>query len=1171
MAPSGMFSYLRSHHKRSHSPPSSRPARHSSTSPPLQSPGSVVSPVSLSDRESTKSHSPVSPLPQPPCSLPTVDGQSSLDGGAGSTPSPPAQGEKNENLEQQRSRSQILSNSSKSSQITGSFQNTPSTMAASYATQTPLKTPPKTPSSHSKFGRSKLNLLNPMSLLARRRTSPSPNLLSHSTLDKGIIMPSLDFPDDYDPRIRGKGVHDFSAPRTRRTAPHIDLTAISNGKTESFSNPKQLLGDGIDPSSGRGYESTVGGRSGERERTPVFKEHFGDEVLSESELRQKLREDRIEILYAEAKSKELLAPSFQTSSLQTNKPLHLSTQISRTPPIPAKDPPPPQSKPRLPERPGALPIVKTDLLNDLRNKELPDIPDEEVIDTTFLDSPARRSLSAKSHRSRGVSFSDTTTSGLPKRYKSNASRFSFDLGGVGSAAQEKLLEEKHKQKAEEKRLANAQRNSIATSADMAQSCDGADNDLDDFDDYGDDGAFEERIPGVNADLDEIEDDVNTEAENFEEQPSGGNTDLEEPKDIVTDDHHNADGEETPSVTAAANGSTEEALYSNFEDFVFQSTTKSPLLGPKFPPGLYSPVPQTPRDEEGHVIGFAFTKEPTSPYIGTASQSFAPLPASSPPIGLVNESSQNLQFEPSSSPPKSHLQPDDGEISFDDCHSMHSPPAVASDDDDLYFDDGIIDHPEGESTHEFDESVFDDETNPVFGRPLRELKPPRYLDDTTDSSPAKYTSGEDEDDSIGPQDSQETDTEFPPMLNPVSNGPIHQAALSQQRVLGYKYSSIESNKLSPPSSSAGLTQDNLLANHNALVAAANAAVESGRFVRSEDSGLDDEDVGNESNSENKSYPSLMPDDGRPSEETSGYDAISRSGLRISTDLDYDAEFDDDKWMVEAANAEALANDSEGFYGQEFDFYSAPYRGEGDAEYVNGGYFGPRGGDGLVRSQSGRGTFREPNLTPITERSEYSNRNSFINLSLHGSGTLQQLTNANLGLAQLAMTEVDEDDLTLGSLMKLRRGAWGSSNVSLKSAENSSPVVGGGSPLSQRPPFGFGSSPGSSGNFISPTPSSSIPIVVSSSVSKTSPAPEQHIGSNNSSPRSERVSSISESVSSADPSPPSSPTITVSKNADASLWRPISLNTNSPSIPTVPNPEPVDQIRAYSTGDVVCLVK
>jgi hypothetical protein len=92
--------------------------------------------------------------------------------------------------------------------------------------------------------------------------------------------------------------------------------------------------------------------------------------------------------------------------------------------------------------------------------------------------------------------------------------------------------------------------------------------------------------------------------------------------------------------------------------------------------------------------------------------------------------------------------------------------------------------------------------------------------------------------------------------------------------------------------------------------------------------------------------------------------------------YDDEDDD---VVAAANAEALAYDDSGFYGQEFGFYArARSNSAGSAngqalEAVNGGFFGDDGDDPLRRQNFSH----EPDLTPITERSEFSARNSFIN--------------------------------------------------------------------------------------------------------------------------------------------------------------------------------------------------
>jgi hypothetical protein len=97
--------------------------------------------------------------------------------------------------------------------------------------------------------------------------------------------------------------------------------------------------------------------------------------------------------------------------------------------------------------------------------------------------------------------------------------------------------------------------------------------------------------------------------------------------------------------------------------------------------------------------------------------------------------------------------------------------------------------------------------------------------------------------------------------------------------------------------------------------------------------------------------------------------------------------------------------------------------------------------LGRAVSGRNAVREPNLTPITERSEYSTRNSFISLN-HFRDSQQAL--ASPGLAQLARMSPygwpEEEDMSLDTLMKLRKGAFGGSapGSSSNSPRNSSPM-------------------------------------------------------------------------------------------------------------------------------------
>lgn len=150
-------------------------------------------------------------------------------------------------------------------------------------------------------------------------------------------------------------------------------------------------------------------------------------------------------------------------------------------------------------------------------------------------------------------------------------------------------------------------------------------------------------------------------------------------------------------------------------------------------------------------------------------------------------------------------------------------------------------------------------------------------------------------------------------------------------------------------------------------------------------------------------------------------------------DYDYDNDDD--LVAAANAEALASDDEGFYGQEFAFYGRPRANSNEFNPTIGGYFGEDGDDGLTRNKS----LREPNLTPITERSEFSTRNSVVGLGLGvGGQSLYGPPSAGLygaqspALARMSVTPLMESEMSFDELRKLRGQAFGGgSSRSLKS--------------------------------------------------------------------------------------------------------------------------------------------
>ena len=452
---------------------------------------------------------------------------------------------------------------------------------------------------------------------------------------------------------------------------------------------------------------------------------------------------------------------------------------------------------------------------------------------------------------------------------------------------------------------------------------------------------------------------------------------------------------------------------------------------------------TPRDANGDVIGFAMTKN--SPYISidsAPSYMQSPTTSASPEVELPEKEPtiRGLGLKGADAIPRSeHLQKQQQQNSeIMNRNTFFQPSGI--DHDDLYFDDGIVDElGDGGDNVEFDESVFDNADTDEYGRPLKTFSslptlysPPHIA---ADPSPLLKKMPEPNDTRLKGTDSR--NSAIAPENGALIGGLAPQASVIEK---GAPQASLPMS---------GLTQDTLAAYQEALAAAAFSAAANGKFRR-------DSNPPHKTPSEQED---LQPDLIADSSHTSRYETLSPS-YEYEDDFDYDDALEDDP-IIAAANAEALAYDTDGFYGQEFGFYSAPAAGE--AEYANGGYFGPRGIEGINRSQNGRVVSREPNLTPITERSEYSNRNSMMSMSMYGPNTGSV---ANPGLAQLAglMSHHDYDgDMSLDALLKLRRGAWGGSHTSLHSSTGSPRSAGGAedsnaSPVNQLPPWqqGDGSS-------------------------------------------------------------------------------------------------------------------
>jgi hypothetical protein len=802
-------------------------------------------------------------------------------------------------------------------------------------------------------GKTRLNLLNPMSLLARRRTSQAVTQLSPESL----VSNRAGNEKVFDPRIKGTVIHDFSAPRTRRNVSYNDVRTLDANISNSRQFQRSPNGELISTDETTATSPWSGGN-----HTPVFTENFEEEQYPAAGPHVRKASDLTDLPlpkppYAKGAQKSVESNSSSKSNETAQKQNQAARRISVRKPVPDLPPPVP------PKEEGDSIRVSID-------------PSSTPPKTTSL----------KKGRPRNVSEVSLKDAAIPKHMKSTSSRFSFDM--IGAAEQERLLEDRHRKRALEKKVEQDEDDRLE---------DEFEDDYD-YDNMDDDDGLEERIPGINADLDE---------DDLEERIPGVNTELEDDLEEMISGVNADTDDEDPYVFEEDDG--------NLAGFTFQQSSLTSPMSPSTP-GMVS----TPRDANGEVIGFAMTKNSPhipdeasrEPLIRPPSSTFQPEEHSSEAQGLgLGLEVEGLKLSPK--PQKSNTV------------AKEFPGPAALDDDDLYFDDGLIGiggAGEFDDPVEFDESVFDQVDTDEYGRPLRSLSslPTLYSPPilTADPSPSfnkavDYSAGHDP-------------------LSPGTLPPL----VPQPSISGFHPPN--------PSMAPSLTQDTLAAYQSALAEAACTAAANGKFRRDSTNATPSE--------QGDLHPGLVTD----SSHTSHYEPFSPT-YEVQDDFDYDDALEDDA-IIAAANAEALANDCDGFYGQEFGFYSAPAASE--AEYANGGYFGPRGAEGINRSQSGRVVSREPNLTPITERSEYSNRNSFMSFSMNGPGAIQ-----SPGLAQLAgmlRSPIDYDgDMSLDALLKLRRGAWGGSQASLHSS-NGSPRSAGGleenSPIGQLPPWAQGGAVG-----------------------------------------------------------------------------------------------------------------
>ncbi|KAG5950491.1 hypothetical protein E4U53_004945 [Claviceps sorghi] len=736
-------------------------------------------------------------------------------------------------------------------------------------------------------------LKNPMTtlLMRRRNNQPVPDLRS-------LPLTKKDEEPAYDPRIRGTRVHDFSAPRKSREA----------HKT-AYSTPQGT----VDTSSTAGQ--------------PALAESSSAAKSISSEEQHGVVQSLDRILTSPSNTVKNISPNTSSSSGYSSSDQQFPARVDASTRYP-------QGKEKGGTIPGRIVSVGAAYESTENKTRLP-------------------SSSAHSTRSKNKSMSEISISAIPKHMKSTSSRFSFDM--AGGAKQEKLLEERHRQRELERKSARDDR--IADSR-----FDEFDEDAFDYDAMMDDDDLEEKIPGVNADFE------------YEDLPE---SDC-------------ADGEADPDDDQE-----------NFAGFVFQRT--NPVSSLTSPPSSAKML--APHVTDGDAVGFAVSKDTPD-----ASKVFM-----SAKVHVLNQ--------------MDNCKESASESGIHGCSTNAL--SQLDNGDDLYYDDGMIGLDEdGEDTtsgnnmvsletnaQPFDESIFDDDDTDQFGRPvpgafqhaqsLRRAAHQPVLKRETDSTPRMSAPSE------------------------ISHCTTHNFLSADDAVHGSpRILRKDTDDASQPQNAQALDggAESIAAYQAALAAAAHRAAASGKFQRSS----------------SPSSASCQLDD----DQISAVDEQDEEGTHDYGDMDDDFDLDDDAIIAEA-NASALANDSDGWYGQEFGFYSAPPSAHAtshaagmyslkdkDFEYANGGFFGPDT-HGLHRSISGRVIAREPNLTPITEKSEYSNRNSFMSLGFPPISTSTPAVQSP-GLAQLAMIgDARDDTMTLSALLRLRTKAWGGSQASLPSSRAGSP--------------------------------------------------------------------------------------------------------------------------------------
>ncbi|KAF2157732.1 hypothetical protein K461DRAFT_264592 [Myriangium duriaei CBS 260.36] len=826
--------------------------------------------------------------------------------------------------------------------------------------------------------RTTLNLLNPVNLLMRRRSGIPPAAAADASNTKTLTVPPMTLPEDYDPRIRGKVVHDFSAPRPRRATSQQN---IQGWQGQAGPTPEPA------PKGGSLRESTVDDRpssSGNAQRasqhSAVFREHLDDdtndkhrqsaihaEALANKDFLKRLSQNQTEYDPATLPS---FSPASQHRDFQQFRRSigDWQARVSEPSSVSSRSEVSALSGSPIDQRRSHYSVVSSDPSSKDRSSNQRALEEYSKPTEQVPTSPPQK---ASTTPAQSPDPDKASENGLPKHLKSNASRFSFQLTGNDNVIEEKLLEERAKR---QRAAADAKREAIQ----------------DEDEDYFDEDAM--------YDADELEglNDASDDFEGFEQYNNNINIDPIQSLPVEN------------IIQAPAQPTLQEG-------FQYQA----------------NPNIQRFLDyQRAHANSDAANLDHENPAQMSSMNDAATQPRD---LASGGRSDSHQGFPEQLLPPQ--VKPDTEYRLSRASHDF---------DDDLYFDDGTI-NAEVSYTEDDDideDELFasdDDEAQIAKGRAFAAtVTMPQH--DANDPMP---TEAQPQVEGLEAQTQVQQLSQQPPAMPPSPHAP-----------------------------------GGLAAYHNALAEAAHKAAADGRFSRAASTATSASKYSQRSASSRFSSkvdrqtvtsPPAQHPQKLPRDSYSGFDFGFNNATTDSTntplsasfpvnalttgedDLNYGDDFDgfdDDEAVIAEANAEALASDDEGFYGREFGFYAKARPGSGEVDYVNGGYFGTPGESTIERKYS----VKEPNLTPITERSEFSTRNSLIGGPFTPAMATPAFAAQLARMSPLALAHMQEDDMTLEQMLKLRNltfnGTDGTGRSGSISSMSSAAGYTSGLPLSHR---------------------------------------------------------------------------------------------------------------------------